>query len=321
MASRLQDVILRGTSGTRPAANTVAPGTLYYSTDTATTDRSNGTIWETYADTSGGGSSVTVSRLSVPFVVEPEELAYELFVPGQQGQQGLRGPAGVSVPYVAEQEELIYEPPIPIVGPTGPAGPISSGGITQLTGDVTAGPGSGSQAATIVNDVVTYAKIQNISATDRLLGRDTAGAGDTEEIPVTSGIEFTGGPGLRVTAAARTKSIGITIDGGGSAITTGIKGDVSVPVAGTITAVRMLADQSGSIVVDIWKDTYANYPPTVADTITASAKPTISTTTKSEDTTLTGWTTSVAAGDTMRFNVDSATTITRVTLQLTFVVT
>jgi hypothetical protein len=37
---------------------------------------------------------------------------------------------------------------------------------------------------------------------------------------------------------------------------------------------------------------------------------------KSEDATLTGWTTAVAAGDTLRFNVDSVTTITRVVLTL-----
>lgn len=54
-----------------------------------------------------------------------------------------------------------------------------------LTGDVT-GSGTGSFAATIANDAVTYAKIQNVSATDKLLGRSTAGAGDVEEIPCTS---------------------------------------------------------------------------------------------------------------------------------------
>lgn len=106
------------------------------------------------------------------------------------------------------------------------------------------------------------------------------------------------------------------IDGGGSAITTGIKGDLQIDFACTITQVTMLADQSGSIVVDIWKDTYANFPATVADTITASAKPTISAATKSQDSTLTGWTTSIAAGDHLRFNVDSASTVTRVTLAL-----
>lgn len=42
------------------------------------------------------------------------------------------------------------------------------------------------QTWTIDNDAVTYAKIQNVSATDRLLGRSTAGAGDIEEITCTA---------------------------------------------------------------------------------------------------------------------------------------
>jgi hypothetical protein len=77
-----------------------------------------------------------------------------------------------------------------------------------------------------------------------------------------------------------------------------------------------VADQSGSIVVDIWKDTYANFPPTVADSITGSADPTITTATKGQSSTLTGWTTTITAGDILRFNVDSVTTIQRVTLAL-----
>lgn len=110
--------------------------------------------------------------------------------------------------------------------------------------------------------------------------------------------------------------INLTVDGGGSAITTGVKGYVRVPYAGTITKNTVLLDQSGSIVFDIWKDTYANYPPTVADTITAAAKPTVSTATKSEDATLTGWTVAITAGDVIGFNVDSITTATRAHLQL-----
>lgn len=111
-------------------------------------------------------------------------------------------------------------------------------------------------------------------------------------------------------------SIGITVDGAGSAITTGVKGYISVPYTCTINSVTMLADQNGSAVMDIWKDTYANYPPTVADTITASAKPTITSTNKYTSSTLTGWTNSITAGDVLGFNVDSAATITRLTLIL-----
>jgi hypothetical protein len=103
------------------------------------------------------------------------------------------------------------------------------------------------------------------------------------------------------------------------AITTGVWHYVPIPWACTISKYILTADQSGSLVIDIWKDTYANYPPTVADTITASAKPTLSSATKNNSTTLTGWTTSITAGDILGFNVDSCTTCTLawLTLELT----
>jgi hypothetical protein len=47
-------------------------------------------------------------------------------------------------------------------------------------GDITVSSNGGT--FTIDNDAVTYAKIQNVSATDRLLGRDSSGAGIIEEI-------------------------------------------------------------------------------------------------------------------------------------------
>lgn len=112
-------------------------------------------------------------------------------------------------------------------------------------------------------------------------------------------------------------AIEYVVDGGGSELTTGIKGFLEVPFACTITAARMFADQTGSAVVDVWADDYASFPPTVADTITASAKPTIAAGVKSEDTTLTGWTTALAAGDVVAFKVDSVSTITRLTISLT----
>lgn len=67
-----------------------------------------------------------------------------------------------------------------------------SGGIQRsaLTGDVTASAGSG--ATTIANDAVTYAKMQNVSAASRLLGRGSAsGAGDPQEITLGSRLSMT----------------------------------------------------------------------------------------------------------------------------------
>lgn len=39
---------------------------------------------------------------------------------------------------------------------------------------------------TVANDKITYAKMQNVSATDKVLGRSSSGAGDVEEIPCTA---------------------------------------------------------------------------------------------------------------------------------------
>ena len=108
----------------------------------------------------------------------------------------------------------------------------------------------------------------------------------------------------------------IIIDGGGSAITTGVKADLIIPYNCTVLGWDILGDASGSIVVDVWKDTYANFPPTVADTITGTEKPTLSSAVKNQDTALSSWTTALTRNDILRFNVDSASTVTRVTLSL-----
>lgn len=56
--------------------------------------------------------------------------------------------------------------------------------VGAFTGDVT--KTAGDTVLTIATDAVTYAKMQNVSATDKILGRSTAGAGDVEEIPCTA---------------------------------------------------------------------------------------------------------------------------------------
>lgn len=53
----------------------------------------------------------------------------------------------------------------------------------SLSGDVTM---ANTGAVTIANDAVTYAKMQNVTSTKRLLGRVSVGAGDIEEVELSS---------------------------------------------------------------------------------------------------------------------------------------
>lgn len=86
---------------------------------------------------------------------------------------------------------------------------------------------------------------------------------------------------------------------------------ISVPFDATITRAQILTEGgAGSCVIDVRKDAYANYPPTGGDSICAAAKPTIVTGIKYEDATLTGWTTAIAAGDVLRFVLESSSVFT-----------
>lgn len=107
---------------------------------------------------------------------------------------------------------------------------------------------------------------------------------------------------------------GITIDGGGSVITTGSKGYFRVPYACTVMGWTVLADQVGSIVVDVKKGTYAGFPTTAS--IAGTEKPTLSAAQKSQDTGLSTWTPALAADDVLEYVVDSAATLQRVTVLL-----
>lgn len=127
---------------------------------------------------------------------------------------------------------------------------------------------------------------------------------------------YVSGVWVPVTPAPKTVTTGIIFPFGGAGVVipTGIAGELRVTHACTITAWTLLADQAGSIVIDIWKDVMDNYPPTVADKITGAIKPFINNSIKGSS--ATAWP-AINAGDCLRFNVDSASTVTRVTLILT----
>lgn len=159
-----------------------------------------------------------------------------------------------------------------------------------------------------------------MSAAGDMIRRSAANSTEALAIGTVGQILTARGGTLIPTWETQYSTLNFIIDGGGAAITTGVKGDVVVDFACNLISWTLLADTSGDIKIDIWRDSYANYPPTDADTITNAHEPEIPASgVKAQDTDLSDWITNppaIAAGQTLRFNVDSCTTITRCTIAL-----
>jgi hypothetical protein len=102
-------------------------------------------------------------------------------------------------------------------------------------------------------------------------------------------------------------------------ISTGAKGLKTVPYLGTIVGWKLVADTATSTVVDLWKSNGSI--PTISDTITGTAKPTLSAAQLATSTTLTGWTTSVSPDDVFLLYVDSNDAATYISLELDILLT
>lgn len=126
--------------------------------------------------------------------------------------------------------------------------------------------------------------------------------------------------GLGGTTAAGARQIGCCFDGSGSALvlTGTTKVTATVPVTGTLTAYRITTRGGpGSCTIEVRKSSYSGFPGSLAD-ITGGADCVLSSAHKAEDTTLSGWTTAITAGDVLEFTLISASTIESATLLLTY---
>ena len=115
-------------------------------------------------------------------------------------------------------------------------------------------------------------------------------------------------------AADLTRTVNYVIDSGSLPMQLGDKGKLTIDVSGVIENVRVLSDQTGDIVFDISKTTFADYP--AFNSITAAQRIQLTNTDKYFDDVLNNWTTNIVAGDILRFDVISVNQIRRVLISL-----
>jgi hypothetical protein len=120
-----------------------------------------------------------------------------------------------------------------------------------------------------------------------------------------------------VTGASAVSAFGVSLDGGGSAITPGQKGYVTSPYACTVVGWSVAADQVGTITVELDRKASA-IPAVITDSMVAAAPVALNWAQmrigRCDNGDCAGWNKSVAANDVIGFNVTAASGITRATV-------
>jgi hypothetical protein len=115
-------------------------------------------------------------------------------------------------------------------------------------------------------------------------------------------------------AADLTRTVNYVIDSGSLPMQVGDKGSLTIDVTGVIENIRVLSDQTGDIVFDISKTTFADFPN--FNSITSGNRVQLVNTNKYFDDVLNNWTSTITAGDILRFDVISVNNIRRLLISL-----
>lgn len=114
--------------------------------------------------------------------------------------------------------------------------------------------------------------------------------------------------------------IEFVFNGGGGVIATGYYGALIIPDWLHVTSWVLAANTLGSAQVDVWKITLAQYlagtVPSVANSITGTDTPTLTSGVCAQGSALTGWTTRIDQQDVLGFNVNSVSSIAELSIWL-----
>lgn len=203
------------------------------------------------------------------------------------------------------------------------AGITGSNTGNDVTETVSSTGGSGTPATTVTDETTysitpavgvstNYAREDHTHGTPSTPTKATVGLSNVDNTsdaskPISTATQTALDLKLNITDAINSDSFGLVVDGGGSAITTGSKGTRYIPFDCTITGWDIRSDVSGSVVVDVKR---------AGISIAGTEKPTLSSSSSNSDLALSTWTTSLLAGDVIEFVVDSASTLTWVSVTI-----
>ncbi len=112
-------------------------------------------------------------------------------------------------------------------------------------------------------------------------------------------------------------TIGISLDGQGGVLSTGITQYSVISSPSRLVGWDLVASTTGSVVFDIWKITSGNTLPTVVNSIVGANNPQINPGPYSGSTNLGGWSgTTLNTGDIIVYNINNVSGITKATLTL-----
>jgi hypothetical protein len=184
---------------------------------------------------------------------------------------------------------------------------VTQTGITALTLETNGTP-NGSQ---------TLLNLKNgtgITITDDGVGgvTVTGSASGVTSVSATSPLASSGGTTPTISASLPS-GIGVSIYGA-AVPNTGLLGFVQIPFNCTINSWTILMNATGSAQFDVQTSTYAGFPTT--SSIVASLPPVVTAAQSATSSTLTGWSTTIAAGTVVAFYLTSVSTATIISMTL-----
>ncbi len=259
---------------------------------------------------------------------------------GVQGDQGDKGETGDTGSTGSTGDRGLTGDKGPAGGETGETGSVGDTGDKGETGDTgskgnTGEPGSTGIPGPATGDTGTQGSIGDKGETGDTGAQGSVGnkgeTGDTGEQGLTgiqgdkgesgsTGIQgFTGNIGSTGPDGFLRANMNIVLDGNGLVLSTGEKGDLTLPFNLEFTGWRVLGRPSGSIYFTLNKYSYSSYPTGSSIIHSGSTGPFISGDYKNEDNDLSDWSgVTGETGDIIEILVDSVTSITRSTLTLSY---